>query len=85
MRSMVGHSSSLMRVKPPMPCACATWKIFASASSSSSAAEIFASNASPTMRVETSMRRRSSAFSRTIFAWYSTFAAVGTASRRSAR
>ncbi len=40
------------------------------------------SNASLTVAVETSMRRRRSAFSFTILAWYSMFAAVGTASTR---
>ena len=38
MRSIVGHSSSLMRVKPSRVRCWLTWKIFCSASSSSSAA-----------------------------------------------
>ena len=45
-------------------------------------AVLFPSNACCTTDVDTSINRRSTAFSRTIRAWYSTFAAVGTASTR---
>ena len=71
-----------MRMNPPAPWACETWKIFCSASSSSSAAVSRPSKASPTMLVDVSIRRRRSAFSLTIAAWYSVFEAVGTASSR---
>jgi hypothetical protein len=71
-----------MREKPSEVRCCATWKIFCSATSSSSSAVWPPRNASATISVETSISRRRSAFSLTIFAWYSTFADVGTASTR---
>ncbi len=58
MRSIVGHMSSLMRVKPSAPRCWLTWKIRCSASSSSSAAVSFCSKASETICVDVSIRRR---------------------------
>ncbi len=81
-RSIVGQSSSLRRVNPSRVCSWLTWKIFDSASSSSSRAVTWPSNASVTIDVDTSISRRRIDFSRTICAWYSMFAAVGTASTR---
>ncbi len=85
MRSIVGHSISLIRVNPSSPRCCEIWKIRDSATSSSSVAVEWPSYASVMMPVEASISRRRIALSRTIRAWNSRLAAVGTASTSSAR
>ena len=57
-----------MRVKPSFVCCWLTWKIFDSASSSSSAAVMLSLERLGDDRVETSISRRRIAFSRTICA-----------------
>ena len=80
MRSIAGHSSSLIQTNPLRSCVCAIWKMRLSAWSSSSSMSPWCAYVSWMVTVDASISRRSTAFSRTMLAWYSMLAAVGTAS-----
>ncbi len=83
--SIAGQSSSLIQTKPLRSWVCAIWKMRCSASSRSCSTSDWFSKVAWTMEVAASISRRSTAFSRTMRAWYSMLAAVGTASISCAR